>query len=68
MNWKEYISRTVLFISAKISSVHIRNNQAAISLFAVVNGFLVEMSSPAKKDWEIPTYKTGSIYSIGKNN
>jgi hypothetical protein len=33
----------------------------AISLLAVVNGFLVEMSRPAKKDCEIPMYKTGSI-------
>ncbi len=66
MNGKEYISSNVLFMSAKISSIQIRNIHAAISLFAVEKGFFVEISKPAKNDWEIPTYKTGSIYPIKK--
>jgi hypothetical protein len=45
---------TFELISAKISSKQIRNNHAAISLFATVNGFFVEISNPAKNDCEIP--------------
>jgi hypothetical protein len=36
MNGKEYISMTLLFISAKIISMQIMNSHAAISRFAVV--------------------------------
>jgi hypothetical protein len=61
INGKEYISRSVLLIRAKISSRHIKNNHAAIILFATLNGFLVDTSNPAKNDCEIPTYNTGSI-------
>jgi len=45
---------TVLFNKAKIISMQMRNSHADISLFAVLNGFLVEISNPAKKDCEIP--------------
>jgi hypothetical protein len=45
--------------------VQIRNNQVAINLFATVNGFLVEISNPAKKDCDIPIYNTGSIFTMG---
>jgi hypothetical protein len=61
INWNEYISRTVLLIRANKSSAQIKKSQAAISLFAVVTGFLVEIKSPAKKDWEMPIYRTGSM-------
>jgi hypothetical protein len=64
MNWNEYISITVLLSSAKINSRQIRNNQAAISLLAVVGGFFVAMINPAKKDWDIPMYNMGSILII----
>jgi hypothetical protein len=64
MNGKEYISITVLFISAKIISMQIRNSHAAISRLAVLKGFLVEISRPAKKDCDIPIYNTGSIFVI----
>ncbi len=62
MNWNEYISRTLLLMSAKISSMHIMKSQAAINLFAVVTGFFVEISKPEKNDCEIPIYKTGSMF------
>jgi hypothetical protein len=61
---KEYTSSKVLLIRAKISSIHIRKSQAAISLFAIVNGFLVEIRSPEKNDWEIPIYNMGSMFTI----
>ncbi len=48
----------------KSSSIQIRNNHAAISLLATVNGFLVDISNPAKNDCEIPIYSTGSIFTI----
>ena len=67
MNWNEYISRTLLFMRAKISSMHIMKSQAAINLFAVVTGFFVEISNPEKNDCEIPIYKTGSMF-IMKND
>ena len=66
MNGKEYISRPVLLISANISSMHIRNSHAAISLLAMVNGFLVAISRPAKKDCDIPIYNRGAIFSMNK--
>jgi hypothetical protein len=50
----EYISITVEFRRANINSMHIRKTQAASSLLATVAGFLVEISKPAKNDWEIP--------------
>jgi hypothetical protein len=34
--------------------MHIKNNQAAISLLAIENGFFVEISRPAKNDCETP--------------
>jgi len=43
-----------------------RNIHAAIKRFATVNGFFVEISNPAKKDWEIPIYNTGSIFGISQ--
>ena len=48
--------------------MHIRNSQAAMSLLAVVAGFLVEISNPEKKDWEIPMYNTGSIFTMNEND
>jgi hypothetical protein len=51
---KAYISITREFSRAKVSSIQIRNNHAAISLLAIVNGFLVDISNPAKNDCEIP--------------
>jgi hypothetical protein len=51
-------------IRAKISSIQNINNHAAINRFAVLKGLLVEISNPAKKDWEIPTYNTGSIFTM----
>jgi hypothetical protein len=63
-NGKEYISSKVLLIRANASSIHIRNSQAAISLFAIVRGFFVDTSNPAKNDWEIPIYNTGSMLTI----
>jgi len=53
-NGKAYISITRELIRAKISSIQIRKSQAAINLFAAVNGFFVEISNPAKNDCEIP--------------
>jgi len=47
-----------------MSSIPIINSHAARSLLAIVIGFLVEIRRPAKNDWEIPIYKTGSILSI----
>ena len=64
MNWNEYISRTLLLIRAKISSMHIMKSQAAINLFAVVTGFFVEINRPEKNDCDIPIYKTGSMFTI----
>jgi hypothetical protein len=64
---KEYISSNVVLIRADISSIQIRNIHAAISLFAIVNGFLVEISRPEKKDWEIPIYNMGSMFTIKLN-
>jgi len=49
---------------AKPSSIQIKNNQAAINRLAIVKGFFVEISNPAKKDCEIPIYNTGSIFTI----
>jgi hypothetical protein len=46
----EYTSMTVEFTSANINSMHIRKTHAARILFAIVAGFFVEMSNPAKKD------------------
>jgi hypothetical protein len=40
----------LLFRRAKIISIHIMNNHAAMTRFAVVVGFFVAMSNPAKKD------------------
>jgi hypothetical protein len=60
---KEYISRTVLFMSAKISSVQSRNTQADISRLEVLNGLRVAISRPAKNDWAIPIYSMGSTNS-----
>ena len=51
---------------AKIISMQIRNNQVAINLFAVVNGFFVEMINPEKNDCEIPIYNIGSMLTIKK--
>jgi len=45
-----------------------RNSQAAINLFAVVNGFFVEMSNPEKKDWDIPIYNIGSMLTMNNND
>jgi len=67
INWNEYISRTLLLIRANISSMQIMNSQAAINLFAMVSGFFVEITSPEKKDCDIPIYKTGSMF-IMKND
>ena len=64
MNWNEYISSTLLFIRAKISSMHIMKSHAAINLFAVVTGFFVEISNPEKNDCEIPIYNTGSMFTM----
>jgi hypothetical protein len=57
---------TLELIRAKISSTHIRKSQAAISLLAVVKGFFVEISKPAKNDCEMPMYSTGSILTIDR--
>jgi hypothetical protein len=61
---KEYISSNVLFTSAETSSAHIRNNHVPISLFAVVIGFFVDISKPEKKDWEMPIYNIGSMFTM----
>jgi hypothetical protein len=61
MNGKEYISSTVLFIRAKISSEHIMNSQVAMILSAMVTGLFVATTRPAKKDCEIPIYNNGTI-------
>jgi hypothetical protein len=66
MNGNEYISRPVLFISAKISSIQNINSNAAISLSATDLGFLVAMTIPAKNDWDIPIYNNGIRYSMNK--
>jgi hypothetical protein len=66
MNGNEYISRPVLFIRANISSMHIIKSNAAISLPAMVIGFLVATTSPAKNDWDIPIYNNGVRYSMNK--
>jgi hypothetical protein len=39
---------------AKIISMQKMNIHAAIILLAVLNGLLVDISKPAKNDWEIP--------------
>jgi hypothetical protein len=44
--------------------MQIINSQAAIRRFAVVSGFFVEISNPAKNDCDIPIYRTGSIPTI----
>jgi hypothetical protein len=54
INGKEYISITVLLMRAKIISMQIMKSQAAIILLAILLGFFVEISNPAKNDWEIP--------------
>ena len=41
-----------------------RKTHAVMILLAVVNGLLVAIRSPAKKDWDIPTYSIGSMKSI----
>jgi hypothetical protein len=64
MKGNEYISITLLLMSADTSSMQIMKSHAAISLLAVVVGFLVEITSPAKKDWDIPIYNTGSIFIL----
>ncbi len=46
--------------------MQIMKSHAAISLFAVVNGFFVEIRSPEKNDCDIPIYKTGSILIFEK--
>jgi hypothetical protein len=51
-------------MSANTSSEQIRNNHVAISLFAVVKGFFVDISKPEKKDWEMPIYNMGSMFTI----
>lgn len=56
----EYMSSTVRLIRAKIISMQKRKTHAVIILFAVVKGFRVAIRSPAKNDWVIPIYKTGS--------
>jgi len=65
---KAYISITLELIRAKTSSMQIRNNQVAIILLAIVNGFFVEINKPAKKDCDIPIYNTGSIFTMKKCN
>ena len=64
MKGNEYISRTVRLIRAKIISMQKRNTHAVIIRLAVVNGLLVAMRSPAKKDCVIPIYNTGSMKSM----
>lgn len=44
--------------------MQVRKTHAASILFATVYGLFVEMSNPAKKDWEIPIYSIGSIFII----
>jgi len=64
MNGNEYMSSTVLLISANIISMQKRKTHAVIIRLAAVNGLLVAISIPAKKDWEIPRYRTGSMKSM----
>jgi hypothetical protein len=52
---------------AKIISMPIKNNQAAMSRLAVVNGFFVDISNPEKKDCEIPIYNMGSMLTMKKD-
>jgi hypothetical protein len=54
----------VRLISAKIISVQKRNNHAVMILLAVLNGFLVAMRRPAKKDCDMPIYSIGSMKSM----
>jgi hypothetical protein len=61
---KAYISITFELSRANMSSMQIRNNHEAMSLLAVVAGFFVAISNPAKKDCDIPIYNTGSIITI----
>jgi hypothetical protein len=68
INGKEYISRTVLLIRAKISSMQSRNTHAVIKRLEVLKGLLVAIRSPAKKDWAIPTYSIGSMNSMSTTN
>ena len=64
---KEYISIPLELIKANISSMQIRNTHAASILFAIVAGFFVEMSNPAKKDWDMPIYKYRiNVYHIAE--
>jgi hypothetical protein len=62
---KEYISITFELSNAKRSSMQIRNNHIAISLFAVLKGFFVRTRISAKNDCDIPIYNMGSIFTIG---
>jgi hypothetical protein len=64
MNGKEYTSSIVLLISAKIISMQKRKTHAVIIFCGVPYGFFVAMRRPAKKDWVIPMYSTGSMKSI----
>jgi hypothetical protein len=48
----------------KSSSAQIRKSHEAISLFATVKGFFVDINNPEKNDCEIPIYNTGSIFII----
>jgi hypothetical protein len=50
MKGKEYISMTLLFSRANIISTQKIKSHAAITRFANVYGFLVDISSPANKD------------------
>jgi hypothetical protein len=36
----------------------------AINLLAVVKGFFVDISNPEKKDWEMPMYNMGSMFTM----
>jgi hypothetical protein len=44
------------------------NSHAAINLFAVVTGFLVEINRPEKNDCEIPIYNRGSMFTMGNDD